>query len=177
MATSPHSVEAAGAAFAELPTGKHAAIARKVRFSASPAEKLPDAWEKLIGENGCQLSGGGRQRISISRALLKDAPVILLDEATASLGAENETSVQAALSRLIARKTFLISAHRFSTLYLISCNKTVKTLPFLQGDRPALILAEGTARIDNQKYRARFGCKAKMIPPNQVEALVGHDSA
>ena len=50
-----------------------------------------------------------------------------------------------------------------------------KTLSFLQGDRPALILAEGTARIDNQKYKARFGCKAKMIPPNRVEALIGHD--
>ena len=80
------------------------------------AEKLPDGWNTLIGENGCQLSGGERQRISIARAFLKDAPVILLDEATASLDAENETSVQTALSRLIARKTVLIIAHRLRTV-------------------------------------------------------------
>ena len=80
------------------------------------AEKLPDGWHTLIGENGCQLSGGERQRISIARAFLKDAPVILLDEATASLDAENETSVQTALSRLIARKTVLIIAHRLRTV-------------------------------------------------------------
>ena len=65
------------------------------------AEKLPDKWNTEIGENGCALSGGERQRISIARAFLKDAPIILLDEATASLDVENETLVQTALSRLI----------------------------------------------------------------------------
>ena len=80
------------------------------------AEKLPDGWNTQIGENGCQLSGGERQRISIARAFLKDAPVILLDEATASLDAENETLIQAALSRLIARKTVLVIAHRMRTI-------------------------------------------------------------
>ena len=89
-----------------------ARLANVVEF----AEKLPDGWNTLIGENGCQLSGGERQRISIARAFLKDAPVILLDEATASLDAENETSVQTALSRLIARKTVLIIAHRMRTV-------------------------------------------------------------
>ena len=80
------------------------------------AEKLPEKWNTNIGENGCELSGGERQRISIARAFLKDAPVILLDEATASLDVENETTIQSALSRLIKDKTVLIIAHRMRTV-------------------------------------------------------------
>ena len=80
------------------------------------AEKLPDKWNTNIGENGCELSGGERQRISIARAFLKDAPIILLDEATASLDVENETAIQTALSRLIKDKTVLIIAHRMRTV-------------------------------------------------------------
>ena len=80
------------------------------------AEKLPDGWNTEIGENGCALSGGERQRISIARAFLKDAPIILLDEATASLDVENETLIQTALSRLIRNKTVLIIAHRMRTV-------------------------------------------------------------
>ena len=80
------------------------------------AEKLPDKWNTNIGENGCELSGGERQRISIARAFLKDAPVILLDEATASLYVENETMIQSALSRLIKDKTVLVIAHRMRTV-------------------------------------------------------------
>ena len=80
------------------------------------AEKLPDKWNSNIGENGCALSGGERQRISIARAFLKNAPVILLDEATASLDVENETLIQTALSRLIRNKTVLIIAHRMRTV-------------------------------------------------------------
>ncbi len=80
------------------------------------AEKLPDGWHANIGENGCALSGGERQRISIARAFLKDAPIILLDEATASLDVENETAIQEALSRLIRNKTVLIIAHRMRTV-------------------------------------------------------------
>ena len=80
------------------------------------AEKLPEGWNSNIGENGCALSGGERQRISIARAFLKDAPIILLDEATASLDVENETLIQAALSRLIADKTVLVIAHRMRTV-------------------------------------------------------------
>lgn len=80
------------------------------------AEKLPDKWNSNIGENGCELSGGERQRISIARAFLKDSPIILLDEATASLDVENETAIQSALSRLIKNKTVLIIAHRMRTV-------------------------------------------------------------
>ncbi len=79
-------------------------------------EKLPDGYDTLIGENGERLSGGERQRISIARAILKDAPIILLDEATASLDAENETKIQKALSELVKNKTVLIIAHRMRTV-------------------------------------------------------------
>ncbi len=80
------------------------------------AKKLPDKWNTLIGENGCELSGGERQRISIARAFLKDAPIILLAEATASLDVENETLIQESLSRLIENKTVMIIAHRMRTV-------------------------------------------------------------
>ena len=79
-------------------------------------DKLPNGYDTFIGENGSELSGGERQRISIARAFLKDAPIILLDEATASLDAENETVIQEALSRLIKDKTVLIIAHRMRTI-------------------------------------------------------------
>lgn len=79
-------------------------------------QKLPNGYDTLIGENGAKLSGGERQRISIARALLKDAPIILLDEATASLDVENETKIQEALSRLLAKKTVLVIAHRMRTV-------------------------------------------------------------
>jgi ATP-binding cassette subfamily B protein len=78
--------------------------------------KLPQGYNTLIGENGEKLSGGERQRISIARAMLKDAPIILLDEATASLDAENESKIQSALSELIKEKTVLIIAHRMRTV-------------------------------------------------------------
>ena len=84
---------------------------------------LPNGYETVIGENGSELSGGERQRISIARAFLKDAPIILLDEATASLDVENETKVQMALSRLIKDKTVMVIAHRMRTV--AGANKVV----------------------------------------------------
>lgn len=80
------------------------------------AEKLANGWNTMIGENGSELSGGERQRISIARAFLKDAPIILLDEATASLDVENETFIQESLSRLVKDKTVIIIAHRMRTV-------------------------------------------------------------
>ncbi|MDO4338461.1 MAG: ABC transporter ATP-binding protein [Eubacteriales bacterium] len=79
-------------------------------------QKLPDGYNTMLGENGSTLSGGERQRISIARALLKDAPIILLDEATASLDPENEVLIQEAISRLITGKTVLVIAHRLRTI-------------------------------------------------------------
>ena len=102
--------------------GKHGATDEEVLAAAKAAncdefvEKLPDGYQTPIGENGAKLSGGERQRISIARALLKDAPIVLLDEATASLDVENETKVQEALSRLLAGKTVLVIAHRMRTV-------------------------------------------------------------
>ena len=102
--------------------GKRDATDEEVLAAAKAAQcdafvsKLPEGYHTLIGENGSRLSGGERQRISIARAILKDAPVILLDEATASLDVENETAVQAALSGLIKDKTVLIIAHRMRTV-------------------------------------------------------------
>ena len=94
------------------------------------ASKLPNGYDSMIGENGCELSGGERQRISIARAFLKNAPIILLDEATASLDVENETLIQAALSRLIKEKTVLVIAHRMRTV---------------SGADKVVVLSDGTA--------------------------------
>ena len=77
---------------------------------------MPQGYHTVIGENGETLSGGERQRVSIARALLKDAPIVLLDEATASLDVENETKIQAAIAELIHEKTVLIIAHRMRTV-------------------------------------------------------------
>lgn len=79
-------------------------------------EKLPDKWNTMVGENGSELSGGERQRISIARAFLKDAPIILMDEATASLDVDNESLIQESISNLIQNKTVLIIAHRMRTV-------------------------------------------------------------
>lgn len=97
-------------------TDEEVIAAAKLANCAEFAEKLPDQWNTDIGENGSRLSGGERQRISIARAFLKNAPIILLDEATASLDVENETLIQTALSRLIKDKTVLIIAHRMRTV-------------------------------------------------------------
>ena len=79
-------------------------------------ERLPQGYQTVIGENGSTLSGGECQRLSIARALLKDAPVILLDEATASLDVDNETEIQNAIAKLIKGKTVLVIAHRMRTI-------------------------------------------------------------
>ena len=102
--------------------GKHGATDEEVIRAAQAANceefvsKLPQGYDTPIGENGAKLSGGERQRISIARALLKNAPIVLLDEATASLDVENETKVQGALSRLLQSKTVLVIAHRMRTV-------------------------------------------------------------
>ena len=102
--------------------GRHGATDEEVLGAAAAANcdefvsRLADGYATIIGENGARLSGGERQRISIARALLKDAPIVLLDEATASLDVENESKVQGAFSRLLAGKTVLVIAHRMRTV-------------------------------------------------------------
>ncbi len=97
-------------------TDEEVIAAAKLAHCDEFAEKLPNGWNTMIGENGSDLSGGERQRISIARAFLKDAPIILLDEATASLDVDNETLIQESLSRLIQDKTVMIIAHRMRTV-------------------------------------------------------------
>jgi ATP-binding cassette subfamily B protein len=109
--------------------GRHGATDEEVYAAARMArcdefvEKMPEAFDTVIGENGSTLSGGERQRISIARALLKDAPIVLLDEATASLDPENETQIQEAISTLIAGRTVIVIAHRLRTV--IGADKVV----------------------------------------------------
>lgn len=110
-------------------------------------ERLPNGYDTLIGENGGRLSGGERQRISIARALLKNAPIVLLDEATASLDVENETQVQAALSELLQGKTVLVIAHRMRTVD--NANKIV----VLEGGR---VVEQGSPAELREKPEGRY---------------------
>lgn len=111
-----------GTVMGNIRLGRRGATDEEVLAAARAANcdefvrRLPQGYATPIGENGSKLSGGERQRISIARALLKDAPIVLLDEATASLDVENETQVQQALSRLLAGKTVIVIAHRMRTV-------------------------------------------------------------
>lgn len=97
----------------------------------------------MIGENGSKLPAGERQRISIARALLKDAPIVLLDEATASLDVENETKVQSALSRLLAGKTVVVIAHRMRTVMGADHVVVLKKGSVVEDGSPAELLTAG----------------------------------
>ena len=143
--------------------GRHGATDEEVRAAAKAANceefirRLPEGYDTPIGENGARLSGGERQRISIARALLKDAPIILLDEATASLDVENETKVQEALSRLLAGKTVLVIAHRMRTVE--AADKIV-------------VLAEGRVAEEGSpaELMARGGLFCRMVELQQQSA-------
>jgi ATP-binding cassette subfamily B protein len=128
--------------------GKHGASDEEVLAAAKAAncdefvEKLPAGYSTPIGENGAKLSGGERQRISIARALLKNAPIILLDEATASLDVENETKVQGALSRLLSGKTVLVIAHRMRTVEAAARIVVLSDGRGVEEGRPEALLAD-----------------------------------
>ena len=124
-------------------TDKEVLAAAKLANCEEFAEKLPDKWNTTIGENGCALSGDERQRISIARAFLKDAPIIVLDEATASLDVENETAIQEALSRLIKDKTVLIIAHRMRTVSSADKIVVLKDGTVAEQGSPAQLLHDG----------------------------------
>lgn len=133
--------------------GKYGASDEEVKEAARAAncdefvEKLPQGYDTKIGENGAKLSGGERQRISIARALLKNAPIVLLDEATASLDVENETKVQSALSRLLKGKTVLVIAHRM---------RTVETADKIVVLKDGQVAEEGSPDVLKGKYGSIF---------------------
>lgn len=118
-------------------TDEEVLAAAKAAMCDGFVQRLPQGYKTVIGENGARLSGGERQRISIARALLKDAPVVLLDEATASLDVESETEVQAALSRLLAGKTVLVIAHRMRTVLSADCVVVLKEGRVVEQGSPA----------------------------------------
>ena len=126
--------------------------------------KLPQGYQTVIGENGTTLSGGERQRISIARALLKDAPVVLLDEATASLDVENESAVQAALSCLLRDKTVLVIAHRMRTVAGANHIVVLEDGRVAQQGSPAELMEQGglyrrMVDLQNQSAQWRLSCK------------------
>lgn len=129
--------------------GKRGATDEEVRSAAKAAncdefvKRLPQGYDTPIGENGAKLSGGERQRISIARALLKDAPIVLLDEATASLDVENETKVQGALSRLLAGKTVLVIAHRMRTVEAVDKIIVLANGQVAEEGSPAELMRQG----------------------------------
>ena len=146
--------------------GRRGASDEEVRAAARAANcdefvrKLPMGYDTPIGENGARLSGGERQRISIARALLKDAPIVLLDEATASLDVENETKVQSALSRLLAGKTVLVIAHRMRTVAGADRIVVLENGRVAQQGSPAQLMAEGglyrrMVQLQNESARER----------------------
>ncbi|HIV80172.1 MAG TPA: ABC transporter ATP-binding protein/permease [Candidatus Avanaerovorax faecigallinarum] len=148
--------------------GKHGASDEEVLAAAKAAncdefvERLPEGYDTFIGENGAKLSGGERQRISIARALLKDAPIILLDEATASLDVENETKVQGALSRLLRGKTVLVIAHRMRTVEAADKIIVLKEGRVAEEGTPADLMKKGgifARMVELQKQSAGWKLK------------------
>lgn len=123
-------------------TDEEVLAAAKLAHCDEFAEKMPDDYQTMIGENGSALSGGERQRISIARAFLKDAPIILLDEASSSLDVENESLIQASLSKLIQNKTVLIIAHRMRTVAGADRIVVLKDGYVAQNGRPAELAKE-----------------------------------
>lgn len=142
--------------------GKRGASDEEVLLAAKEAQcdefvsKLPQGYNTVIGENGSMLSGGERQRISIARAMLKDAPIVIMDEATASLDAENETEVQRALSALVKDKTVIIIAHRMRTV------DGAEKIVVLQGGKVA---EQGTP----EELKKKNGVYAKMLALQSLE--------
>ena len=148
--------------------GKRGASDAQVLAAAQAAgcdefvRRLPQGYETPIGENGARLSGGERQRISIARALLKDAPIVLLDEATASLDVENETKVQAALSRLLRGKTVLVIAHRMRTVAGADRIVVLENGRVAQQGSPAQLMQQGglyrrMVELQNQSAHWQLG--------------------
>ena len=143
-------------------TDEEVLAAAKVARCDEFVERLPNGYDTLIGENGGRLSGGERQRISIARALLKNAPIVLLDEATASLDVENETQVQAALSELLQDKTVLVIAHRMRTV------DNADKIVVLEGGR---VVEQGSPAELREKPEGRYRRMLELQRESAVWAL------
>ena len=150
--------------------GRRGATDEEVLEAAKAAQcdefirKLPQGYQTVIGENGSTLSGGERQRISIARALLKGAPVVLLDEATASLDVENESAVQTALSRLLQGKTVLVIAHRMRTVAGADHIVVLEDGHVVQQGTPAELMEQGglyRRMVELQSESARWRLSGK----------------
>ena len=150
--------------------GKRGATDQEVRAAAEAANcgefirRLPQGYDTPIGENGAKLSGGERQRISIARALLKNAPIVLLDEATASLDVENESAVQTALSRLLQGKTVLVIAHRMRTVAGADHIVVLEDGHVVQQGTPAELIEQGglyrrMVELQSESAQWRLLCK------------------
>lgn len=124
-------------------TDEEVMAAAKLAHCEEFVEKMPDKWNSMIGENGSELSGGERQRISIARAFLKDAPIILMDEATASLDVDNESLIQESISKLIRNKTVMIIAHRMRTVDGVDKIVVLKDGKVAECDSPAELKKAG----------------------------------
>ena len=148
--------------------GKKDATDEEVLAVAKHAEcdefvnKLADGYNTQVGENGARLSGGERQRISIARAMLKDAEIILLDEATASLDAENESKIQKALSRLIENKTVVIIAHRMRTVKNADKLVVISDGKIVESGVPEELLSHDSffSKMSGKKYK---GCGDRAV--------------
>lgn len=134
-------------------TDEEVIAAAKLAHCDEFVEKLSDGWNTMIGENRSELSGEERQRISIARAFLKDAPIILLDEATASLDVDNETLIQESLSRLIKNKTVLIIAHRMRTVADADKIVVLKDATVFESGSPAKLAKKGGIYADMVKMQ------------------------
>ena len=159
-----------GTVMENIRLGRRGATDEEVLEAAKAAQcdefirRLPQGYQTVIGENGSTLSGGERQRISIARALLKDAPVVLLDEATASLDVENESAVQTALSRLLQGKTVLVIAHRMRTVAGADHIVVLEDGHAVQQDTPAELMEQGglyrrMVELQNESAQWRLLCK------------------
>ena len=118
-------------------------------------QRLPDGWETRVGEGGSALSGGERQRVSIARALLKDAPIVVLDEATAALDPLNEAAIEQALSELKADRTTIVIAHRLSTVVAADQIVVLDRGRIVERGTHATLLAHGGRYADFWRERSR----------------------